>query len=623
MHPDVYRRPLFLLLLALIVGLLLWYKPAVSPSDILHFTPKQQATLIGRVERFYTAKPKSNNVIVKVLSVDGKPASGYAYARLTNFEPLWKDTLEITGKLQEPYGINLLGNFNWRRHLSYKHVFTEIKSEQVVVQKPACWFFRILRFIRNDILHVFSEHFPSELANIAGGVLLGERGELSPELFTAFQDSGAIHLLVASGGNVGFVTLMTLAVCGLFGLTRRKALWVALLVAGVYTLIAGTDAPLMRAYFMTVCACGGYYLGRNSGVLQGLILSCVIILILYPSSLFETGFQMSFIATAALIICLQNYPIPSRWPRWARFFAQIFMATLAVQLALLPIFTNVFYKVSLTGLIANMILVPLASILLGLSFAYYICCVCHIGIVLYYPTIWCLELFRYLVEFFATAPFSAISVTAWGTGSIVSYYAILFWILHIRIALIRKWFGIAAVLIVCIACGVQTAYRHQSRVYLLDEWYKSVAVVQMKDGNIFVVGDGLEPEKVKNALYRLGSKQATAAFLTRSSFSKNNYQALSMQIIEPFTQGWPQIASWTFGDTKVRMIWGMRTTKTGGIWYNTGYSGSKNDEVSYCFSNSAEPEFCIGAEARFVQVGQRLIPAQVNTTVSTRIKERP
>ena len=570
MHPDVYKRPLFLLLLALIAGLLLWYKPAASPTDVVHFAPQQQVTLIGRVERFYTAKPKSNNVIVKVFSVDGKPASGYAYARLSNFEPLWKDTLEITGKLQEPYGINLLGNFNWRKYLSYKHVFAEVKSDNVHVVKPAAWPYRVLRAVREDILHVFAENFEPEIASIAGGILLGERGSLSPELFTAFQDSGAIHLLVASGGNVGFVTLMTLAICGLFRLTIRKALWVALLVAGVYTLIAGADAPLMRAYFMTVCACGGYYLGRNSGVLQGLILSCVIILILYPSSLFETGFQMSFIATAALIICLQNYPIPSRWPRCAQFFAQIFMATLAVQLALLPIFTNVFYKVSLTGLVANMVLVPLASVLLGLSFAYYICCLCHVGIVLYYPTIWCLELFKYLVEFFAAAPFSAISVTAWGTGSIVSYYVILFWILHIRIAPIRKWFGIAAVLIVCVACGVQTAYRHQSRVYLLDEWYKSVAVVQMKDGNAFVVGDGLEPEKVKNALYRLGHKQAVAVFLTRGSFSKNNYQSLSMQIIEPFTQDWPQIASWTFGKTNVRMIWGMRATKKSGRWYNTG-----------------------------------------------------
>ena len=418
MHPDVCKRPLFLSLLALIIGLILFYKPTPAAQDIYHLIPQKDVTLIGRVEHFYTPKPTSNNVIVKVFSVDGKPARGYVYARLKDNTPLWKDTLEIQGRLQEPYGIDLIGNFNWRKYLSYKRVFTEIKSDHVQIVQTASWPYRILRAIRGDILHTFQATLPASLAPIASGILLGERDELSPDLFTAFQDSGAIHLLVASGANVGFVTLITLAFCGMLGFNRRKALWVALLIAGIYTLVAGADAPLLRAYFMTLCACAGYYLGRNSGVLQGLILSCFIILVFFPASLFETGFQMSFLATAALIICLNNYPIPTRWPKWIRFFAQIFLVTLAVQLVLLPIFTNTFYKVSLTGLIANVVLVPLASLLLALSFIYYLCTCLHIGVVAYYPVVYGLIIFKQLVLFFASFSFAALPVTAWGTGTV-------------------------------------------------------------------------------------------------------------------------------------------------------------------------------------------------------------
>ena len=619
MHPDFYKRPLLFFLIALILGLLFFYKPTPAEQDVSAFVPQKEAVLTGRVERFYAVKPKSNNVIVKVFSVNGEPATGYVYTRLKDFEPLWKDTLEIRGKLQKPYGIDLLGNFNWQKYLSYKHVFAEIKSDQVRVLKPAAWPYRALRAVREDILRVFAENFEPEIASIAGGILLGERGDLSAELFTAFQDSGAIHLLVASGGNVGFVTLITLALCSFLGINRRKALWVALLVAGIYTLIAGADAPLMRAYFMTVCACAGYYLGRNSGVLQGLVLSCVIILLIYPASLFETGFQMSFLATFALIICLANYPVPAKWPRLMRFFAQIFLVTLAVQLVLLPVFTNVFYKVSITGLIANMLLVPLASLLLGLTFVYYVFALCHVGILLYYPTVFCLYLFKYCVEGFAALPFSSLPVAAWSGWMIAAYYMGLFGLLH---APIQKWRRMLLIIIPVLIAGfliVHYVTQNHIRVYLLDEWYKNVAIVKIKRGPVFVVGEGLSPEKIKNALYKVGCRHADGVLLTETKPSKFKYEELTPTIIHPFEDFWPTQTVEKFGQTEVSMQWGVHVTKEGRIWYNTGYSGSNKDDVSYCFKVGEVPAFCIGAGARFVLSQDQVISSEVNRTVEVKL----
>ena len=615
MHPDIYKRPLFLFLLILILGIFFFYKPTPAENDVSNFLPQKEVTLVGRVERFYTSKQKSNNVIVKVLYVNGQKASGRVYARLTDFEPLWKDTLEIKGRLQKPYGIDLLGNFNWRKYLAYKQVFAEIKSSDVRVVKTAARPWRILRAVRADILRVFNQSFPAPLAQIAGGILLGERGDLPAQLTGAFQDSGAIHLLVASGGNVGFVTLMSLAVCALLGVRRKKALWVALAVAGVYTFIAGADAPLLRAYFMTVCGCCGYYLGRNSGVWQGLILSCVIILIGAPSSLFETGFVMSFAATAGLIIGLANYPLPGRWPKIVRFFAQIFVATLAVQLVLLPVFTNVFYKISLTGLLANMILVPLASLLLGLSFGYYVLSVFHVGILLYEPTVFCLKLFLYLVEFFASFKLSAISVAAWGTGTIVAYYAIVFGVLHLPLKKFIKKGAPALLAVAAAALGLQALYNAHTRIYVLDEWYKNTVLIKTADDKVFIVGNALETQKVQNALRKLGRLQADALFITHTKPSKFDYTGLAPVVVRPFENNWPGQSHWTFGKTSVKLIWGLHETKNGRIWENAGYSGSEQDDVSYCFSVKNKPEFCVGAQARFVRLPHKTIDPVVNQTV--------
>ena len=619
MHPDIYKRPLLFCLAALIILLACFYSPAPSKRDVFHSLDKKTVTLTGRAEGFAVSKKKSKNVIVKVFSVDGEPADGYVYARLRDFEPEWKDTLEITGRLQKPYGIDLLGNFDWSRYLAHKNVFTEIKSSDVRVIQPAAWPFRAVRAVRADILRVFNRAFEPELAGIAGGVLLGERGELSPSLYAAFQDSGAIHLLVASGGNVGFVTLVTVAFCSLFGAGRKKTLLIALAVAGVYTLIAGADAPLVRAYFMAACACAGYFLGRNSGVFQGLIVSCFIILCFHPASVFETGFQMSFLATLAIIVCLNNFTLPAKWPAWVRFFAQIFLATLSTQLVLLPVFTNVFYKVSLTGLVSNMILVPMASLLMGLSFAYYVLTLVHAGFLLYWPALWCLEGFKALVEFFASFRFSALPAAAWSTGAMVSFYAALFWLFNLPLKNFARKTFIPCLLLVVGAPLAQAVFFSPARVYLLNEWNKNAAVVRTPAGETLVLGDALEPEKLSAALYKTGVTKADAVLLFSAKKSKNDLsQAVPVgRTVRPFADVWPG-DELVIGGTRVRVVWGRHQTREGRFWTNRGYSGSDKDDVSYCLQSGGK-EICIGAHARFAQAGERVVSNIRNKTAVLKI----
>ena len=620
MHPDIYKRPLLWCLAALIVLLVCFYRPAPSQRDIFHSLPLKTVTLTGRVESFAVSKKKSKNVKIKVFSVNGQPAEGYVYARLQQFDPQWKDTLEITGRLQTPYGIDLLGNFDWRRYLAYQHIFTEIKSDTVRLVHRAAWPYRWIRALRTDILSVFRAAFPPELAAIAGGVLLGERGEISPGLYTAFQDSGAIHLLVASGGNVGFVTLVTVAVCGLFGLGRRKTLLTALLVAGGYTLAAGADAPLVRAYFMAVCACGGYFLGRNSGVFQGLLVSCFLILCFQPASVFETGFQMSFLATLAIIVCLNNYTVPGKWPAWVRFFAQIFLATLSTQLVLLPVFTNVFYKVSVTGLVSNMILVPWASALMGLSFAYYVLAKLSAGWVLYVPLLWCLEGFKLLVEFFASFRLSALPVSAWSAGAVVSFYAGLFWLFHLlQKTFARKLLWPCAALVFG-APLVQSLFFSPGKIYLLNEWNKSVALVQMPNGETFVLGTALEASKIAAALAKAGVRKADAVLSFTEREPGPQWSELSRQggVIRPFADGrWPG-DSFLVGDTRIQLDWGLHRTRAGRLWTNAGYSGTKKDDVSYCLQQG-KTRVCVGAFARFAQTADGLVLQQRNQTVRAKI----
>lgn len=623
MHYSYYKRPLFLLLLLYIAALCFFYKPSPSKKDVFHKIPEKNVTLEGTVISFPIVRKDHYNAFVKVHRVNGQKTGGKIYARFKTFEPRWRDTVRIEGSLKKPYSIAMFGNFDWGAYLASKNVFTEINAASVERVAPPGWPVRFISGLRASILKSFERNFDSNLAGIAGGILLGERGEIDPELFTSFQDSGAIHLLVASGGNVGFVTLMVFAFCALFSLKRKQTALIALAIAGVYTIIAGADAPLTRAYFMTVCAVLGYVLNRNSGVFQGLVLSCFVILVLTPSAVFETGFQMSFLATLAIVVCLNNYTLPYAWPNWAKFFMQIFLATLSTQLILLPIFTNIFFKVSLTGLAANMLLVPLASFIMGLSFAFYLFDVIGLGFVLKGLTWLSLFVFKMLVQFFAGFKISALPASAWSAGVIIAFYAAFFLAAHFpHRAFFKKilWPGVAIMVLTPL---IQFILFNPVKVYLLSEWNKSVVLVRTPGGKVFLSGAAVDGEKLAKAVLKSGSSKVAAVFITENNKTETKGLAALREIlvvervIYPFEEYWPG-DSFSVRGIPVGVEWGFLLNRNGGLWRNQGYSGAGRDSVSYTLTLKDKP-LTISGSNRFVLYDGNVTENKRNETVLLKI----
>ncbi len=622
MHESYYKRPLLWLLIIYIVCLSLFYQPHPKQKDVFHFTAQKEVTLIGKVVGFPAVKKKSNNVILKVSRVNNEPASGYIYARFKDYMPLWHETLQVSGTLKQPYSISLLGNFDWASYLATKNVFTEIKvNEQTQVKAPN-WLSRFIVKVRADILQTFEQNFDRNLAAIAGGVLLGERGEIDEQLYTDFQDSGAIHLLVASGGNVGFVTLVVFAFCALFGLGRRRTVWVALLIAGVYTLIAGADAPLTRAYFMTVCAVIGYLLHRNSGVFQGLILSCFIILLLNPSALFETGFQMSFLATLAIVICLHNYELPYKWPRWVKFFVQIFLATLSTQLVLLPVFTNVFFKVSFIGLLANMILVPLASFLMAVSFLFYIFSLLRVAVILK-PLAWAsLLVFEKLVESFASLPFASMPAAAWRGGWIAAYYMGLFLLFNYPLKNLVKRIYKPFLLLILLLPLAQYIFFNPPTVWLLNEWNKNAILLRTRNGKRILIGEEIDGAKLARAVLRSGGRSVQAVLINSNDpkqvgqVSLLEKQIKVEKLIRPFEDIWPG-EEINIAGLQVEAEWGKMLNKNKQLWINRGYSG-RDDNLSYRITGK-NFNFTTGGNNRFILRNDEIAENMHNATQTVKL----
>ena len=618
MHYSYYKRPLLWLVILYITALAFFYTPAPGAHDVFHFIAQKDVTLTGKAVGFPTIKKKSTNAILKVSAVNGQPAAGYVYARFpAEKAPAWHETVEVSGTLKKPYSVNLLGNFDWASYLATKNIFTEISVQESRQLAPPGWISSFIARLRADILDTFEQNFDRNFAAIAGGVLLGERGEIDEALYADFQDSGAIHLLVASGGNVGFVTLVVFAFCSLFGIARRKTAWFALLIAGIYTFVAGADAPLTRAYFMAVCAVAGYLFHRNSGVFQGLIVSCFIILLFNPSAVFETGFQMSFLATLAIVICLNVYELPYKWPRWLQFFVQIFLATLSTQLILLPVFTNVFFKISFIGLFANMILVPLASFLMAVTFLFYIFSLLHIGFLLHAVTWISLFYFKMLVEFFASLPFASVPASAWRAGWIVAYYAGLFLLFHLpqKIFVRRIWKPVLAIIL--LAPLLQFLFFNAPTIWLLNEWNNSSILIRTRGGKRLLIGTGIDGQKLARAVLRSGGRSLDGVLMNEATAKQLKNTALLQeqirvkQVVRPFDDIWPGEKRMV-GDFEVSARWGMLLNKHKNTWTDLGYSG-KQDRVSYEVS-AKKIRFTTAGNNQFILIGDTLIKNEQNTT---------
>jgi competence protein ComEC len=202
---------------------------------------------------------------------------------------------------------------------------------------------------------------------IVRSMVLGDRGDLDAETLEAFRAAGTYHVLALSGAQVALVAALLLA-----GLKRAGAGPTAMaltIVPGVsfYAVVVGADVPVVRAAAMTSVLLVGRALDHRSDVANLLALCGLALLAERPPAAAEIGYQLSFIATLALVL------LPGRLtpllPRLPFGLAAALAASLAAQVALLPVIVATFHRLSPLAPLTNLVAVPLsgAVLLAGLA----------------------------------------------------------------------------------------------------------------------------------------------------------------------------------------------------------------------------------------------------------------
>lgn len=290
--------------------------------------------------------------------------------------------------LMPPAGPALPGGYDFARQAWFERVgavgytFSAVRTDRSAAPAPAAVRARsAVERLRRAIGERITAALPGQTGAIANALITGERGRISEETQTAFRDSGLLHILSISGlhmaimaGSVFYIVRLLLAAVPSLALRFPVKKWAALAaMAGalVYLLVSGSSFATVRSTIMVSIMFVAILLDRPALALRNVVLAALLILVLFPESLFNVGFQMSFAAVVALISGYEAFDKLGGWTflrehpwAWLLIFAGgIIISTLIASTAVAPFAAYHFHKSQQYAVLANLIAIPLCNLI--------------------------------------------------------------------------------------------------------------------------------------------------------------------------------------------------------------------------------------------------------------------
>lgn len=225
---------------------------------------------------------------------------------------------------------------------------------------PAGAALRISELVRDAARERALASLAPERAGLLVGMALGDTSLLPVELEDEFRAAGLTHLMAVSGANLAVVLAAGLSLAGLAGAGRQGLAIAGIVLVVVLVVVTRWEPSVLRAGVMAGLVLLGVATGRGPGGRRALCLAVVVLLLADPGLAGALGFQLSVAATAGVLWLgpLVARALPDRVPE--RVGKAVGM-TLGAQATAMPALALALGPVSLAGLPANLLGLPLAG----------------------------------------------------------------------------------------------------------------------------------------------------------------------------------------------------------------------------------------------------------------------
>jgi competence protein ComEC len=264
------------------------------------------------------------------------------------------DDLLLHGVLQDPPEYD---DFSYKQYLARQGIYAIMfyPDVTVVARDQGNQFLASLYAFKTRLLAALQVYIPEPEAGLVEGILLGVKAVMTEELKQDLASSGLTHIVVVSGYNLTVVAALLLALTQK-RLRRSLAMGVAMAGIIVFTLMSGATAPVVRAAVMVSMALIAQSVGRESDALTSLLFTAALLIGIDPQILWDVGFQLSFLATAGLVVLSPGLERPLQ--RLPLGMGAILATSIAAALMTAPVIAFNFHRVSLISPLANLLVQP-------------------------------------------------------------------------------------------------------------------------------------------------------------------------------------------------------------------------------------------------------------------------
>jgi competence protein ComEC len=390
---------LFWLLGIMLINLHL--RPHFPSNHIFHYAGKGKVNLEGLLYRRPIPSPRRTKLHLKVEKIyltDGLiKARGNVLISVKEYggDLRYGDRIRFIAKLYHPRNFNNPGGFNYQRFLACKEIWVTGYVEKdtgiaTVARGNGNPFLQLIETWRERIRTLLKKSAPVETRGFMEALILGEREGIPEEVKEEFVVAGVAHIIAISGLHMGIIALVVFLLIK-WSLRRSQTLALTLNIQKIsalatipllvlYTFIAGARISTIRAAIMIVIYLISILLDRQRNLYNTLAVAALLILLVSPTSLFDVSFQLSFVAVLAILYLVPRFsdllpkphPLVLKKPSPSRAILSHLMAFMFVSLAAMvgtsALVAYHFNRISIVGLLGNLIIVPLAGfvVIMGL-----------------------------------------------------------------------------------------------------------------------------------------------------------------------------------------------------------------------------------------------------------------
>ncbi len=342
-------------------------------SFLLDFDINNKAThYIGVIKDYPQETPKTYAYDIHVKHPTRKKIVAYiekhesALLLTPGSEIVFKAKLEPFKNFGNPDG------FNYEKYMNYKGyaatVFIPFDKWKVTERKETNIQHSILNLRQKAISFLSKQNLNNDAIGFIIALTLGHKEKLSANLREAVSASGTAHVLAVSGLHVGIIYSI---IAFLFSFldrhfrTRQLKHIIIIITLWIYAILTGLSPSVVRASIMLSIITANIYFKGQTNHYNTLFFTAFVILIFSPFTIYNIGFQMSFLAVFSILFF--NPRIKKLWkPKYktTRYFWDLFTISLSAQLGVFSLSIYYFGSFPSYFFIANVIIIPLVGLII-------------------------------------------------------------------------------------------------------------------------------------------------------------------------------------------------------------------------------------------------------------------